>query len=416
MNLKVIKYTYLFLFLIFFILTRCGAQERNVTENQQSAISDSQPITPNLQPQTHNTLVLAVEKTAEYLPLLKDKRVGIVTNQTGMIKNQHLVDFLLSKKIQVVAIFSPEHGFRGKMDAGEKVKDGKDLKTGLPIISLYGKNKKPTSYQITQLDVLLFDIQDVGVRFYTYISTLHYIMEAAAEQGKKVLVLDRPNPNAHYIDGPVLEKGNESFVGMHPVPVVYGMTIGEYAQMINGERWLKNKIQVDLQVIKMDHYTHQTPYDLPVKPSPNLPNAQSISLYPSLCFFEGTTISVGRGTDFPFQVYGAPYLNGNFQFVPQPNKGAKNPKNQGKINYGKDLRNSPKLNHLNLSWLIEAREQNRPLPNAFWLKNNFISLLAGTKKLKQQIDQGMSEEAIRKTWQPDLEQFKRIREKYLLYP
>ncbi len=422
MNLKVIKYTHLFLFLIFFTLTSCSTQEKSVTEGQQSAISNQQSVTYNFKPatknsqlKTHNPLVLAVEKTSEYLPLLKNKKVGIVTNQTGRIKNQHLVDFLLSKKIQITAIFSPEHGFRGKADAGEKVKDGKDIKTGLPIISLYGKNKKPTSSQMAQLDILLFDIQDVGVRFYTYISTLHYIMEAAAEQGKKVIILDRPNPNAHYIDGPVLEKGNESFVGMHPVPVVYGMTIGEYAQMINGERWLKNKIQADLQVIKMDHYTHQTPYDLPVKPSPNLPNAQSISLYPSLCFFEATTVSVGRGTDFPFQVYGAPYLKGDFQFVPQPNEGAKKPKNQGKINYGKDLRNYPKLNRLNLSWLIEAREQNRPLPNAFWLKNNFINLLAGTKKLKQQIDQGMSEEAIRKTWQPGLKQFKKVREKYLLY-
>ncbi|APD06933.1 beta-N-acetylhexosaminidase [Flavobacteriaceae bacterium UJ101] len=421
--MKVIKYTYLFLFLTAFLFTSCGAQEKNVTENQklkirsqESETKDQKLITYNPNPTIQNTLVLAVEKTNEYLPLLENKQIGIVTNQTGMLKQQHLVDFLLSKGIDVTTIFSPEHGFRGKADAGEKVKNGRDLKTGLPIISLYGKNKKPTAAQLANVDILLFDIQDVGVRFYTYISTLHYIMEAAAEQHKKVIVLDRPNPNAHYIDGPVLEKGNESFIGMHPVPVVYGMTIGEYAQMINGEKWLKNNVQADLTVIKMDHYTHQTSYDLPIKPSPNLPNAQSISLYPSLCFFEGTTVSVGRGTDFPFQVYGAPYLKGDFQFIPKPNEGAKHPKNQGKTNYGKDLRSYPKMNRLHLSWLIEAREQNRPLPNAFWLKNGFIHLLAGTKKLKQQIDQGMSEEQIRASWQPGLEQFKRIRSQYLLYP
>ncbi|MFV0530993.1 MAG: exo-beta-N-acetylmuramidase NamZ domain-containing protein [Flavobacteriales bacterium] len=411
MNLKVIKYTYLFLFLTSFIFTGCGVQEKTIAD---LIIDNPNPIDNQIP--ADKQLILAVEKTPEYLSLLKNKRVGVVTNQTGQIKNQHLVDFLLSKGIQITTIFSPEHGFRGEADAGEKVKDGKDPKTGLPIISLYGKNRKPTTSQLINIDVLLFDIQDVGVRFYTYISTLHYVMEAAAEQNKKIIVLDRPNPNAHYIDGPILEKEYKSFIGMHPVPVVYGMTIGEYAKMINGEKWLEKGLVADLHVIKIDHYTHQMPYELPIQPSPNLPNAQSISLYPSLCFFEGTTVSVGRGTDFPFQVYGAPYLKGDFQFIPNPNQGAKQPKNQGEVNYGTDLRNYPKLNRLNLSWLIEAREQNRPLSDTFWLKNNFINLLAGTKKLRQQIDQGMNEDQIRATWQPDLDQFKKIRKKYLLYP
>ncbi|MFV0236966.1 MAG: exo-beta-N-acetylmuramidase NamZ domain-containing protein [Flavobacteriales bacterium] len=411
MNLKIIKDTYLFLFLMVFLFTSCGAQDKNnIQENHASEMK------PTQSKKAQNALVLAVEKTSEYLSLLKNKKIGVVTNQTGMIQNQHMVDFLLSKDLHITTIFSPEHGFRGKADAGEIVQNGKDLKTGLPIISLYGKNKKPTPSQIADIDILLFDIQDVGVRFYTYISTLHYIMEAAAEQDKKVILLDRPNPNAHYIDGPILEKENKSFIGMHPVPIVYGMTIGEYALMINGEKWLKKGIRADLTVIKMNHYTHQTLYDLPVKPSPNLPNAQSIMLYPSLCFFEGTTVSVGRGTNYPFQVYGAPYLKSDFQFTPKPNEGAKHPKNQGKINYGEDLRNHPKLTRLNLSWLIQAREQNRPLPHAFWLKNDFINLLAGTKKLKQQIDQGVSEKEIRASWKPGLEHFKKIRAKYLLYP
>ncbi len=414
MNLKVFKYTYLFLFLPVFLSVSCSAQESTTVTNPTQK-NNTKTITKS-EVTHHDSLVLAVEKTASYLPLLQHKRVGIITNQTGVIGQEHLVDYLLKQNVTIVTIFSPEHGFRGEADAGEKVQDGKDIQTGLPIVSLYGNNKKPTAKQLADLDILLFDIQDVGVRFYTYISTLHYIMEAAAENNKKVIVLDRPNPNAHYIDGPVLEKGNESFIGMHPVPVVYGMTIGEYATMINGEKWLTNGVQADLTVITMDHYTHETVYDLPIKPSPNLPNAQSISLYPSLCFFEGTTVSVGRGTDFPFQVYGAPYLKGDFQFTPQPNERAKHPKNQGKVNYGKDLRNYPRLNRLHLSWLIEAREQNRPLPNFFWLKSNFIDLLAGTKKLQQQIDQGLSEDEIRASWQPDLEQFKKTRLNYLLYP
>lgn len=418
MNLKVFKYTYLFLFLTVFLSVRCGAQE-STTPEDVSIKSSQKTNTKTINDDViipKKPLVLAAYKTASYLPLLKDKRVGIVTNQTGVIGQEHLVDFLLKKEVKITTIFSPEHGFRGKADAGEKVQDGKDIQTGLPIISLYGNNKKPTAKQLANLDVLVFDIQDVGVRFYTYISTLHYIMEAAAENNKKVIVLDRPNPNAHYIDGPVLEKGNESFIGMHPVPIVYGMTIGEYAKMINGEKWLKNGLQTNLTVISMDNYTHNTVYNLPIKPSPNLPNTQSISLYPSLCFFEGTTVSVGRGTDFPFQVYGAPYLKGDFEFTPQPNEGAKHPKNQGKVNYGQDLRTYPKLNQLNLSWLIEVREQNRPLPNLFWLKNNFIDLLAGTKKLRKQIDQGLKEDEIRASWQPDLQQFKKVRLNYLLYP
>ncbi len=416
--MKVLKYTYLFLLFTVFVANGCSAQNKIKLNNSSITHQKNNKVytTFNKDKKVDNNLILAIEKEYEYLPLLKDNRVGVITNQTGMYKNKHLVDFLISKEINVKKIFSPEHGFRGKSDAGEKVKDGIDTKTGLPIISLYGKNKKPTSSQFAELDVLIFDIQDVGVRFYTYISTLHYIMEAAAEQNKKLIILDRPNPNSQYIDGPILEKGNESFIGLHPVPIVYGMTIGEYAQMINGEEWLKNKVKANLKVIKMDNYTHDTFYNLPIKPSPNLPNAQSIYLYPSLCFFEGTTVSVGRGTNYPFQVYGAPYLDDDFQFIPQPNEGAKQPKNKGKINKGKDLRNYPRMNKINLSWLIDARNQNRPSPDLFWLKNNFINLLAGTKKLKQQIDQGMNEDEIRKTWQPGLEKFKTTRTKYLLYP
>jgi len=365
-------------------------------------------------------LILAIERADQYLSLLRHKKIGIIANQTSVFpkKNEtfvHLVDYLLSQKIEIRKIFSPEHGFRGVEEAGKRVKNGKDKITGLPIISLYGKNKKPTPAQLSDIDILLFDIQDVGSRFYTYLSTLYYAMEAAAENKKKIIVLDRPNPNASYIDGPVLEKENRSFVGLVPVPVVYGMTIGEYARMLNGEKWLKNGVQADLTVIPMQGYTHKTAYRLPIKPSPNLPNQQSVKLYPSLCFFEGTTISVGRGTSFPFQIYGSPYLKGNFQFTPHPNQGAKNPKNCGKINYGKDLRNYHAPNHLNLSWLIEAYKAHKKLHKPFWLENNFIDLLAGTKTLRQQIDQGWSETRIRKTWQKGLNKFKDIRRKYLLY-
>lgn len=379
-------------------------------------------------------IITAADQPTLYLPDLKGKRVGVITNQTGVVsdavhlgnyqrksteKYQSIVDFLLDNQIEVKKIFSPEHGFRGDADAGETVKSGKDIQTGLPIISLYGKNKKPTKEQLGDLDILLFDIQDVGARFYTYISTLHYIMEAAAENGKKVIVLDRPNPNGHYIDGPVLKKEFKSFVGMHPVPIVYGMTIGEYALMINGEGWLAHKAKADLKVIPLANYTHDTPYSLPLKPSPNLPNDTSINLYPSTCFFEAFNGSEGRGTDKPFQVYGSPYLiNMPYQFIPTPNSGAKNPRFNGQVCYGEDLSDTPRLSEINLDWLVKAY-QNYQSKEPFWIKNSgefWIDKLAGTNELRKQIEKGFSVSQIKESWQTDLAKFKQVRAKYLLYP
>lgn len=374
--------------------------------------------------------------------------IGIVTNQTGILflkietntllkpncsgndtmslisfnkvswEKIHTVDYLIDNGLNIKKIFSPEHGFRGDADAGATVASGKDSKTGLPVISLYGKNKKPTAEQLKDLDIILFDLQDVGARFYTYISTLHYVMEAAAENGKKLIIFDRPNPNAHYVDGPVLKSKFKSFVGMHPVPVVYGMTIGEYARMINGESWLANGVKCDLTVIPLKNYTHQTRYSLPIKPSPNLPNDQSVNLYPSTCFFEAFNGSEGRGTDKPFQIYGSPYLkNMDYQFVPEPNAGSKSPRFQGKVCYGEDLSNIPYLSEINLSWLIKAHK-NYVGKDPFWIKNSgefWIDKLAGTDQLRQQIDSGMTEQQIRQSWQKDLEAFKKVRSKYLIY-
>ncbi|MBO9583953.1 MAG: DUF1343 domain-containing protein [Flavobacterium sp.] len=350
----------------------------------------------------------------KYLPLLKNKKVGIVTNQTGILTNKtHVVDFLLEKKIAVQTIFAPEHGFRGTADAGEHVVDGKDQKTGLPIISLYGDNKKPKPAQLASLDVMIFDLQDVGARFYTYISSLHYVMEACAENNIPLIVLDRPNPNGSIVDGPLLEKEFTSFVGMHPIPLLHGMTIGEYAQMVNGEKWLKDGIQCKLTVIPCLDYKRTMPYSLLVKPSPNLPNDQSINLYASLCLFEGTNVSMGRGTEKQFQIYGSPYLaNTSFSFTPKPNFGAKDPLYNGKECFGEDLTAYPKLKQLELKWLIKAYQNTSDKTKFF---NGFFTKLAGTKKLQQQIESGVSESEIRKTWQKDLEAFKKMRTKYLIY-
>lgn len=403
MILTLPKNTYLLSFLtIFFILTCCSNKKKAVhsTNKQQKILTGA-------------------SQTEKYLSLLKGKRVAIVGNQTSIIddkngKHVHLTDSLLNLDINVVKVFSPEHGFRGTADAGEVVKSGIDTKTGLPIISLYGKNKKPTEEQLKNVDIIIFDIQDVGIRFYTYISTLHYIMESCAELNIPVIVLDRPNPNAHYIDGPVLDMKYKSFVGMHPVPIVYGMTIGEYAQMINGEKWLKDGIKAKITVIPLKNYHHKKRYELPIKPSPNLPNSTSINLYPSLCFFEGTNVSAGRGTDFQFQIYGSPYLQKtDFLFTPKPNAGAKHPKHKGKICYGENLTQHPYLKELKLKWLITAYKQTTTSKNKFW--NAFFTKLAGNKELQQQIEQGISEEKIRASWQQNLEEFKKIRKKYLLY-
>jgi uncharacterized protein YbbC (DUF1343 family) len=405
---KPFKSTYLFLFLLLnFHLISC-AQKRQETIKYEI---------------TKSTIIkTGAERTGLYLDLLKGKNVAVVANQTSILEKSnikkeksefvHLVDSLLSLGINVKKVFAPEHGFRGKADAGEVVKDGFDTKTGLSIISLYGKNKKPSAKQLKDIDVVVFDIQDVGARFYTYISSLHYVMEACAEVGISVIILDRPNPNGHYIDGPVLELEHKSFVGMHKVPVVYGMTIGEYGQMINGEKWLKNGVQCDLKVITLDNYNHNTTYHLPVKPSPNLPNDKSINLYPSLCFFEGTTVSAGRGTEMQFQIYGSPFLSkSDFTFTPQPNKGAKYPKHENKLCFGENLQEAENLNKIDLSYLIKAYNLNSS--KEFF--NNFFTKLAGTKKLQQQIENHLSEKEIRKTWEKDLNEFKITRNFYLLY-
>ena len=356
-------------------------------------------------------LVLAAERTDVYLHHLENKKVGVVGNQTSMIANTHLVDSLLSLGIDIVKVFSPEHGFRGKADAGAIIKDGIDSKTGIPIISLYGKNKKPKDEQLQGIDILVFDIQDVGVRFYTYISTLHYIMESAAESNIKVIVLDRPNPNGHYVDGPILDTAFQSFVGMHPIPIAHAMTIGEYAKMINGENWITTKCE--LIVIEMENYTHNTNYDLPIKPSPNLPNARSVNLYPSLCLFEGTNISIGRGTDYPFQHFGAPYMKSNYSFMPKSGEGSKYPKHEDIMCFGTDLRfQEDYLTAINLNWIIETYKQCSEKEEFF---NNFFNTLAGTDKLKKQIIAGMTVREIKASWQEGLEAFKRIRRKYLIY-
>lgn len=368
--------------------------------------------------ETSETTVSAIKTGADnyekYLPLLKNKKVGIVTNQTGILSNKtHVVDFLLEKKITLQTIFAPEHGFRGTADAGEHIVDGKDQKTGLPIISLYGDNKKPKPAQLANIDIIIFDLQDVGARFYTYISSLHYVMEACAENNIPLIVFDRPNPNGSIVDGPLLEKEFTSFVGMHPVPLLHGMTIGEYAQMVNGEKWLKEGEKCKLTVIPCSNYKREMAYSLPVKPSPNLPNDQSINLYASLCFFEGTNVSMGRGTEKQFQIYGSPYLKKTgFSFTPKPNFGAKDPVYNGKECFGEDLTAYPKLKQLEIKWLIKAYQNTSDKTKFF---NGFFTKLAGTKKLQQQIESGVSEREIRESWKKDLETFKTMRKQYLIY-
>ena len=353
----------------------------------------------------------------QYIPLLIKKKVGVVAHQASLIPkrntSQHLVDFLLENNIDIHSIFAPEHGFRGTADAGENVKDQVDPKTGIQIISLHGINKKPKAEQLNGIEIIIFDLQDVGVRFFTYLSTLHYVMEACAENNIPVIILDRPNPNLHYVDGPVMEEAYTSFLGMHPVPIVYGMTIGEYAQMINGERWLKEGLRCRLSIVPVENYNRKSKYELSVRPSPNLPNPQAISLYPSLCLLEQTVISVGRGTDFQFQIYGHPKLpKSNFTFTPLPNFGAKNPKLKGHLCYGKNLTKVLRPNQLELKWLMDAYK-NLPKSNTFFLKG--FNKIAGNSSLKEQLISGVSEIEIRKSWKTKLELFKEIREKYLIY-
>ena len=368
--------------------------------------------------QQENCYKPAADRPELYLKLLKNKNIAVVANQTSLLADKtHLVDFLVKNNIKIKEIFAPEHGFRGNADAGEHVKNGIDTKTGLPIVSLYGDNKKPKAEQLQGVDLILFDIQDVGVRFYTYISTLSYVMEAAAENNIEVIVLDRPNPHDGYTDGPVLKEKWTSFVGLHKVPVVYGLTIGEYGKMVNGEKWLKNGVQAKYTIIPMLNYHKKQRYPISEKPSPNLPNDQSINLYPSLCFFEGTQVSIGRGTDFPFQVFGSPWLkNYQFKFTPKPNFGAKDPFLNGKICNGEDLRNYPEIKEkLDLSFVINAYKNFDKKSQEFFLKNLWFDTLAGTDELRKQIISGKSEEEIRNSWKQDLQNFEKIRTKYRIY-
>jgi uncharacterized protein YbbC (DUF1343 family) len=359
-----------------------------------------------------------------YKSLISGKSIAVVANQTSMVGQIHLVDYLLSMSskintiIKIETIFSPEHGFRDMADAGETIEDGKDSETGIPLISLYGSHLKPSADNLKGIDVVIFDIQDVGARFYTYISTLHYIMESCAENHIKCLVLDRPNPNGYYVDGNILDTAYSSFVGMDPVPVVHGMTVGEYAGMINGEGWLKNGLKCDLTVIKCANYTHKTLYELPVKPSPNLPNQTSVYLYPSLCFFEGTAISLGRGTSYPFQVFGSPDLPDNgFSFIPESVPGANNPPLLGVKCFGTDLRDAIKKklvprSELILDWVIEAYKD-FPQKDKFFTP--YFDVLAGGPVLREQIQKGMTSSQIHETWKEGLEKYGKVREKYLLY-
>ena len=363
-------------------------------------------------------ITISAANVDAYIPLLKEKKVGIVAHQASVISSAkntiHLVDLLRKKNISIQKIFAPEHGFRGTADAGEKIENQIDSKTQLPIISLYGKNRKPSKEQLKGIEIMVFDLQDVGVRFYTYLSTLHNVMEACAENNIPLIVLDRPNPNAHYIDGPVLNIEHKSFVGMHPVPIVYGMTIGEYAQMINGEKWLANSIKCDLTIIPLKNYTHQTTYELTIRPSPNLPNKQSIALYPSLCLLEPTRVSIGRGTDLQFQVYGHPgFPKTDFSYVPKSNFGSKNPKHKGQICYGENLTTVNPPSKIELKWLMNAYSD-FPEKDLFFLKG--FERISGISNLKKQLIEGASEKTIRNSWTDDLNKFKKTRIKYLLYP
>jgi len=404
---------------LIFITGSCSVRKKVQTQstNDHSIVT---PIQKHIRPNQPIDFKTGADNYEIYLPLLKNKKVGVVSNQTGILTNgTHLVDFLVANQINIQKIFAPEHGFRGTADAGELLIDGKDAKTGLPIISLYGSNKKPKPEQLEGIDVLVFDIQDVGARFYTYISSLHYIMEACAESHIPLLILDRPNPNGFIVDGPILEKEFSSFIGMHPIPVLHGMTIGEYAQMINGENWLhsttdsQQTLQCDLTVIPCVQYDRNASYHILEKPSPNLPNDQAINLYASLCFFEGTNVSSGRGTDKQFQIYGSPFLpNTGFSFTPESNLGAKEPMHKGIVCYGEDLSTIEPVNQIELKWLIKAYNTTEDKTKFFI---PFFTKLAGTKQLQQQIEEGMSERKIKKSWKTGLDQFKEIREKYLLY-
>ena len=408
---------YFFLALSLVFQLSCSSQATNANgQDKKGASTESSSVdTPS-----NNDIIVGADDYTTYLKLLKGKKPGLVVNQTSMTRNGHLVDFLQSKGVKLQAIFSPEHGFRGTADAGATVENGKDIKSDLNVYSLYGKNKKPTKDQLGEIDFMIFDIQDVGARFYTYISTLHYVMEACAENDIPLMILDRPNPNGHYIDGPIMERAHSSFVGLHPVPIVHGMTVGEYAQMINGERWIADGRNCKLIVVRCLNYSHDKAYTLPIKPSPNLPNNRAVYLYPSLCLFEGTDISIGRGTNMQFQVFGHPDFPKDafpFQFIPLPMQGAMNPKQKGRECHGKSyLGVKEEVLHartkLDLSPLITAYKLSNNKDKFF---KSFFYKLAGTKTLSEMIKAGVPEEEIRRKWRPALDSFKKKREKYLLY-
>lgn len=364
-------------------------------------------------------IISGAEQTERLLPLLKGKRVALVVNQTSMAGKTHLLDTLVASGIQIKKVFAPEHGFRGDADAGEAIKNGKDVRTGVSILSLYGKNKKPTAEQLRDVDIVLFDIQDVGARFYTYISTMHYVMEACAENGKQLLVTDRPNP-CDYVDGPVRQRNQKSFVGMHAIPVLHGCTVGELAQMINGEGWLANGAKCSLTIIPVEGWKHGQPYSLAVKPSPNLPNDQAIALYPSLCPFEGTAVSVGRGTHYPFQVIGSPDIRiSSFRFKPEALEGFdKNPMYKDQYCYGNNLRNTAAPKGFSLKYVIAYYQAYRNVGKAdkFFTRPEWFDLLIGNRMVRQQIIKGADEEEIRAGWQAELDAYRKMRQKYLLYP
>ena len=388
-------------FLLFLILQGCGKKVKIPVKapNAHFSIKDT-------------NILVGADQLNDYLPLLENKKAALVVNHTSLIGKTHLADTLLKLGVEIKKIFAPEHGFRGEADAGETVRNSIDIKTNLPVISLYGKNKKPTADQLSDVDVLIFDMQDVGARFYTYSSTMQYVMEACAEQNKKLIILDRPNPNGGYVDGPMLNIKYRSFVGMNPIPVIHGLTLGELSRMVNGEGWLKENKKCNLEIIKIKNYNHSMPYILPVRPSPNLPNQQSIILYPSLCLFEGTTISVGRGTDFPFQVLGGTdSVYGVFTFVPHSNPGNKDPLFKDIKCFGIDLRNEPQI-RFSIKYLINFYNL---CPDKSKFFNKYFDTLAGTDSLRKQIINGISEEEIKKSWQADLEKYKEVRKKYLLY-
>lgn len=372
-----------------------------------------------LQDKKPDDVKVGAQQTANYFPLIKDKRIAVVAHPASLINKTHLVDTLLKSGMKVKKVFAPEHGFRGNVEAGEKIKSNIDEQTKLPVISLYGKNFKPKPEDMKDVDIVLFDLQDVGARFYTYISTLHYVMEACAENKKELIILDRPNPNGYYVDGPILEPKFKSFSGMHPVPIVHGMTIGEYARMVNGEKWLASGVQCKLTVVSVENYSHSDLYQLPVKPSPNLPNMSSVYMYPSLCLFEGTLVSVGRGTDKPFQQFGYPELKGdNHFFTPMPVKGAsENPLYNNQLCIGYDVSVYGEMyvkyfRQVYLFWIIN-------LYNTCTIKekffNNYFNSLAGNETLKKQIMEGKTEEEIRHSWEAGLVKFKERRKKYLIY-